>query len=90
MGITRRPALACAWDELHASRSCKAGLTLPQPHASVCLGVEETLASPDLRKPRRSLETPGAIASHAEPADVKADLREEVEVGRGGQPKGRP
>jgi hypothetical protein len=29
---------------------------------------------------------PDAIASHAEPAEVKADPREEVEVGQGGQP----
>ena len=31
---------------------------------------------------------PDAIASHAEPAKVKADAREEVGVGQGGQPKG--
>ena len=29
---------------------------------------------------------PDAIASHAEPAEVKADPREEVEVGQGSQP----
>jgi hypothetical protein len=29
---------------------------------------------------------PDAIASHAEPAEVKADPREQVEVGQGGQP----
>jgi hypothetical protein len=29
---------------------------------------------------------PDAIASHAEPAEVKADPREEVEVGQGRQP----
>ena len=61
-------------------------------HAGVCLGVEETLASRDLRKRRRVTRgrrpacRPDAIASHAEPAEVKADPREEVEVGQGGQP----
>jgi hypothetical protein len=31
-----------------------------------------------------------AIASHAEPAEVKADPREGVEVGQGGQPEAEP
>jgi hypothetical protein len=55
----------------------------------VCLGVEETLASLLIcRSDGGSLETPAAIAGHAEPAEFKADPREEVEVGQGGQPEG--
>jgi hypothetical protein len=33
-----------------------------------------------------SRDGPDAIASHAEPGEVKADPREEVDVGQGGQP----
>ena len=60
-------------------------------HAGVCLGVVETLASRDLRKRRRVTRgrRPAcrrAIASHAEPAEVKADPCKELEVGQGGQP----